>query len=163
MAQIGFVAVSEAVRRLQGQGGLEFALARITERENGSELIPTPRVDARNVSAKLAEAGGAAFPTVSVWCERIENRMKEKGRRFSGTVSLRFEVRVTADRSDGVSQQLASYVDAVTAVLDLNRGDWGSGLFFSGEYTVKLKPIAHGGRNFLQEATVEVDVAASLD
>ncbi len=43
-------------------------------------------------------------------------------------------------------------MDAVTRVLDQNRGSWGEGAFFSGKYEVAIDPVKHGGRNFLQVA-----------
>ena len=45
---------------------------------------------------------------------------------------MAIEVRVSQDRLEGIEEQLQMYVDAVTQVLDQNRGDWGEGMFYAG-------------------------------
>ena len=52
-------------------------------------------------------------------------------------------------------------MDAVCALLDDSRGDWGSGAFYTGGYDVSYEPIARGGKNFLQRAKVGFDVEVS--
>ena len=53
--------------------------------------------------------------------------LTEKFRTFSGKVRTVAEVRVSQDRIEGIEEQLRLYVDAVTQVLDANRGSWGQG------------------------------------
>jgi hypothetical protein len=86
----------------------------------------------------------------------------EKFRKFSGKIRTVAEVRVSQDRIEGLEDQVRLYADAVTQILDTNRGSWGQGLFFTGGYEVRFEPIQHGGRNFLQLAKVifEVDLSA---
>ena len=62
---------------------------------------------------------------------------------------------------EGIGIQLQLYVDAVTQVLDSNRGSWGEGAFFTGGYEVTFEPVQHGGKNFLQVAKVMVEVDLS--
>ena len=54
------------------------------------------------------------------------------------------------------------YVDAVTEILDANRGCWGQGMFYGGGYEVKFEAIQHGGQNLIQVAkvTFEVDLSS---
>jgi hypothetical protein len=52
-------------------------------------------------------------------------------------------------------------VDAVTQVLDANRGSWGEGAFYAGGYEVSFDPIRHGGKNFIQSAKVSFEVDLS--
>ena len=52
-------------------------------------------------------------------------------------------------------------MDAVCALLDDSRGDWGSGLFYAGGYDVSFEPVGRGGKNFLQRAKVGFDVEVS--
>ncbi len=61
----------------------------------------------------------------------------------------------------GIEDQLRLYVDAVTQVLDANRGSWGQGVFFTGGYEVNFDPVQHGGQNFLQIAKVTLEVDLS--
>jgi hypothetical protein len=72
------------------------------------------------------------------------------------------EVRISQDRIEGLEQQLRLYVDGVTQVLDTNRGSWGQGMFYTGQYEVRFDPVQQGGRNFLQIAKVifEVDLSS---
>ena len=53
------------------------------------------------------------------------------------------------------------YVDAVCALLDEARGDWGEGSFYPGGYDVSYEPVVRGGRNLLQKAKVSFDVEVS--
>ena len=80
----------------------------------------------------------------------------------SGKVRTVAEVRMSQDRIEGLEDQTRLYVDAVTQVLDQNRGTWDLGLFFTGGYEVRFEPVQYGGRNFLQIArvTFEVDLSS---
>lgn len=131
----------------------------------GVELsaIPSERVIHQNAPIALAERSQAVkYPVVHVYSDRVQNLLIEKFRTFSGKVRTVAEVRVSQDRIEGLEEQVRLYVDAVTEVLDGNRGSWGQGMFFTGGYEVKFDPIQHGGRNFLQVAKVifEVDLSS---
>jgi hypothetical protein len=96
-----------------------------------------------------------------VYCEKIENHLKEKFRNFSGKAVMSIEVRVSQDRLAGIESQLQSYVDAATQVLDQNRGDWGEGMYYAGCYEASLGPVKHGGQNFIQIGRISFDVGVS--
>jgi len=99
---------------------------------------------------------------VQVYVDRVRNLLTEKFRKFSGKVRTVAEVRVSQDRIEGIEEQLRLYVDAVTQVLEANRGSWGEGAFYTGGYEVTFEPVKHGGKNFLQAAKVvfEVDLSS---
>lgn len=119
-------------------------------------------ISARNVSADLSEKGGnASYPAVLVYCDKLSNSLKEKYRQFSGTAHLVAEVRNSEDRLDTIQRDLELYVDAVCALLDDSRGDWGDGAFYAGGYEVSYEPIARGGKNYLQRAKVGFEVEIS--
>lgn len=131
----------------------------------GVELaaIPPEHVIQQNAPIALAERSQAVkYPVVHVYSDRVQNLLIEKFRTFSGKIRTVAEVRVSQDRIEGLEDQVRLYVDAVTQVLDTNRGSWGQGMFFTGGYEVKFDPIQHGGRNFLQLAKVifEVDLSS---
>jgi len=86
------------------------------------------------------------YPAVYIYCAGLNNLQKEKFRTFSGKVQMAAEVRVTHDRLERVYDHLQYYVAAVVAVLDANRGDWGSGMFYTGGYKVEFGPVKHGAR-----------------
>jgi hypothetical protein len=133
--------------------------------ESGIELAPIPpaHVVNQNVAFELSErAQVVKYPAVHVYVDRVQNRLTEKFRKFSGTVRTVAEVRVSQDRIEGVEDQLRLYVEAVTQVLDANRGSWGEGAFFTGGYEVSFEPVRHGGRNFLQIAKVTFEINMSV-
>jgi hypothetical protein len=165
MAKAGSVATRRMVEFLTAPDtGLAPAVAAIAE-ESAVELAPIPpaHVVNQNVSFELSERSPMVkYPAVHVYTDRVRNLLTEKFRTFSGKVRTIAEVRVSQDRLEGVEEQLRLYVEAVTQVLDANRGSWGEGAFFTGGYEVSIDPVRHGGRNFLQVAKVEFEVDMSL-
>ena len=165
MAITGSVATRKMVGFLTATGtGLGPAVAGIAQ-VTGVDLAPIPpaHVMDQNVSVELSErAQVIKYPAVYVYVDRVRNLLTEKFRTFSGKVRTVAEVRVSQDRIEGVEEQLRLYVEAVTQVLDANRGSWGEGAFFTGGYEVSIDPVRHGGRNFLQIAKVEFEVDMSL-
>ena len=165
MAKTGSVATRKMVEFLTAPTtGLGPAVAGIAE-ENAVELAPIPpaHVVNQNVSFELTERTQVVkYPVVHVYSDRVQNLLIEKFRTFSGKVRTVAEVRVSQDRIEGLEERVRLYVDAVTEILDGNRGSWGQGMFFTGGYEVKFDPIQHGGRNFLQVAKVifEVDLSS---
>lgn len=165
MAQTGSIAVRKFVEFLTATDtGLEPKLALLAT-DFGITLttIPPQNVIPENVPFALMEKSTAVkYPVVHVYCDRAQNFLTEKFRTFSGKVRTVAEVRMSQDRIEGLEDQTRLYVDAVTQVLDQNRGTWELGLFFTGGYEVRFEPVQHGGRNFLQIAKVifEVDLSS---
>jgi hypothetical protein len=165
MTRVGTQAVRELASKLQSETGLRFALARLQENEAlplGS-LEPARVVETNAGSELLEKRAGASYPSVHVYCERIENKQIEKFRSFSGTVSMAADVRVSDDRIETVETNLRLQVEAITHVLDLNRGTWGGGAFYSGGYSVDFEPIRHGGRHYLQTAKIRFVLQVSVN
>jgi len=165
MANTGSVATRKVVELLSSrEAGLGLAVAQLAE-ESGVVLaaLPLAHVMNQNVAFDLAEKSQAVkYPVVHVYADRIRNELKEKFRTFSGKVRTVAEVRVSHDRIEGIEERLRLYVDAVTRVLDQNRGGWGEGAFFGGQYEVTIEPVKHGGKNFLQVAKVVFEVDLSV-
>jgi hypothetical protein len=165
MAITGSVATRKMVEFLTATDtGLGPAVAGIAQ-QTGVEMAPIPaaHVMNQNVSVELSErAQVVKYPAVYVYTDRVRNLLTEKFRMFSGKVRTVAEVRVSQDRIEGLEEQLRLYAEAVTQVLDANRGSWGEGAFFTGGYEVSIDPVRHGGRNFLQIAKVEFEVDMSL-
>ncbi len=113
----------------------------------------------QNVPAALAaKAQPVKYPAMYVYTDRVRNLLTEKFRNFSGKVRTVTEVRVSQDRIDGIENQLRLYADAVTQVLDANRGSWGQGAFYAGGYDVSFEAVQQGGQNFIQIAKVSFEV-----
>jgi hypothetical protein len=163
MAWVGSTVTAHVVTLLNGPAGLNACVATLAEAENATlPPLGQNQILAQNVSIELAERStDVLYPAVSVYCEKIVNQLKEKFRNFSGKAAMAIEVRVSQDRLGGIEDQLQSYVDAVTQVLDQNRGDWGEGMYYAGCYEAALGPVKHGGQNFIQVGKVTFEVGVS--
>ncbi|MBI4876801.1 MAG: hypothetical protein HY822_19365 [Acidobacteria bacterium] len=164
MAQVGSVGVHKLAGMLAGDDGLPSSVAAIGEAA-GVRLQPigTAQIATQNVTAELAERSEIVrYPSVHVYCEKLSNRFREKFRTFSGQAHLVLEIRVSLDRLEGLEQQVQLYADAVTRVLEQRRGDWGGGLFYGGGYEVVFGAAKRGGKNYLQTATITLDVDVSI-
>ena len=163
MAGLADRAAGKVLGLLAAPAGVNSQLAAIAEGDGGG----LPRIDAnqmvaQNVAIELAErSSDVQYPAVHIYCERIANELREKFRTFSGTARMAVEVRLSQDRLEGIEGKLQGYVEAVTRVLDGNRGDWGEGMFYTGGYEVAFSPVKRGGKNFVQVAKVAFVVEVS--
>jgi hypothetical protein len=149
---------------LRAEDGLAAVL---TEMQNGSDSIPgstdITAVLEQFIGADLAEKAVAVkYPVIHVYCDRVVNKLTEKFRTFSGTASLVIDVRVTHDHANDLQQSLAFYVDVVTEVLHRRRGDWGGGVFYTGGYEIAFNAVKRGGKNYLQNALITLEVFISV-
>jgi hypothetical protein len=163
MAWVGSTVTAKVLGLLSAPQGLNVNVSTLAQAEN---LTLTPvwqsQIVAQNVSVELAERSiDIRYPTVNVYCEKIINQLTEKFRIFSGNAIMVIEVRVSQDRLQGIESQTQSYLDAVTQVLDQNRGDWGEGMYYAGRYEAALGPVKHGGQNFIQVGKVTFEVGMS--
>jgi hypothetical protein len=144
--------------------GLPYTLAAVAARESiALGEITARQVLAQSVAPDLAErTAGVQYPVFYVYCEKLTNSLREKFRTFSGTARLAVDVRVTHDRLEDLGRSLELCVEAVTDVLDAQRGDWGGGMFHAGGYEVTFGATKHGGKNFIQGAKVTFDVDVSI-
>ena len=163
MAWVGSTVTAQVVTLLNAPQGLNACLATLAEAENlVAPALGQSQVVAQNVSIELMERSlNVQYPAVSVYCDKIANQLKEKFRTFSGNATMTVEVRVSQDQLQGIETQLQMYTDAVTQVLDQNRGDWGEGMYFAGCYEAVLGPVKHGGQNFVQVGKVTFEVGVS--
>ena len=165
MANAGTIATERLQQFLLTPAGLDENLAAVAELQ-GLTLAPigVKQIFTQNVAQKLVERSlDLKYPTLLLYCERITNDLREKFRTFSGKAHLVLEVRVSQDRLEGLEKLLEAYVDAVTRILDQNRGDWGRGMFYTGGYEAAFGEMAHGGRNFIQTGKITFEVAVSID
>jgi hypothetical protein len=117
---------------------------------------------ALNASVEISEkTAHAHYPALLVYCDKFSNSLREKFRQCSGRAHMVVEVRHSQDRLEGIEANLQVYVDAVCALLDDSRGDWGPGTIYTGGYDVSYEAVARGGKNFLQRAKVGFDVEVS--
>jgi hypothetical protein len=133
--------VSNSVATLAADSGIPLA------------PIPSAYIVAQNMAIDIFEKSSVVkYPLVQVYSDRVRNVLTEKFRTFSGKIRTVAEIRVSQDRIEGLEDQLRLYADAVTQVLDSNRGSWGQGAFYTGGYEITFDPVKQGGKNFLQVA-----------
>jgi hypothetical protein len=142
-------------------------LPAVLEALNIQQGLNVPRIAAQQILAQSVPPDFAEhstiinYPLVYVYCTKVVNQLLEKFRTFSGNAQVVVEARASQDRLDQLETNLQAYTDAITQVLDTNRGDWGDGVFFAGGYEVTFGGVKHGGRNFLQIAKVAFDLEIS--
>jgi len=163
MAKAGEQAAAKLIDILTSREALNSKLAALSEPER--LLLPPisdKQISSQNISFELAERSAEArYPALHIYCEKISNLLREKFRTFSGKAQMAVEVRLSQDRLDGLETKLQMYVDAVTQLLDQNRGDWGHGMFYAGGYDAVFTPVKHGGKNFIQIAKITFEVGVS--
>jgi hypothetical protein len=163
MNNIATSAASSIMDLLTASAGTNFALAAIAEELGDGPAIPISSVLIGNTSPELFEQSTALkYPTVNIYCATLSNKLKEKFRVFSGTVSVVVELRHSQDRIQQIQTTLETYVAAACQILDASRGDLGNGLFYAGGYEVSFGPVKRGGRNFLQIAKVGLELDVSV-
>jgi hypothetical protein len=163
MAGLTGALTSTVVAKLSSDtDGVNLRVGAITKADTSVHAHGIRTILAQNASAEVSEkAGHAHYPALLVYCDKVSNTMKEKFRQFSGKAHVVVEIRHSQDLLESIEAVLQVYVDAVCALLDDSRGDWGSGAFYTGGYEVVYEPVARGGRNFLQRAKVGFEVEVS--
>jgi hypothetical protein len=154
---------SQVIQLITGTNGVNAYLPASTQ-TNGLTLTPlnAMQVRAQNAAPDLADHSNTMqYPAVNVYCEKIVNNLTEKFRAFSGSAQTTIELRYSHDRLDGLQDGLEHYADAIMQVLNGNRGDWGNGMFYCGQYQAMFGAIKHGGRNFIQVAKITFEIGVS--
>jgi hypothetical protein len=163
MPGLAAIASGKVVGMLTAGTGINTSLAAMTDAESrGLAPVAESQVTAQNMAIELAErASEMRYPAVNVYCERMVNKLREKFRAFSGTMQMAIEVRFSQDRLEGIERKVQQYAEALTQVLERNRGDWGEGMFYTGGYEVTFGAVKRGGKNFVQVAKVAFEVEVS--
>ena len=163
MAGITGQITSTTLKKLQAQNdGVSARGAAIVTADPRLAAIGIRSMTSHNISVDVSEKlGNASYPALLVYCDKLTNSMQEKFRHFSGKAHLVVEVRHSQDKLDSLESHTQVYVDAVCALLDDSRGEWGQGSFYPGGYDVSYEPVVRGGRNLLQKAKVSFEVEVS--
>ena len=158
MPKIATMTTNKLMAILTGSEGVPAAVTAFSQANNLSLVaVAADQIIAQNVGPDLAERSTISkYPLVYVYCSKVINQLREKFRTFSGDAEMAIEFRISQDGLEDMQINLQSYVDALTQVLDENRGDWQDGVFYAGGYEITFGGVKHGGRNFLQIAKVSV-------
>src|SRR5580658_10098578 len=142
--------------------GVNVRIGAMEQADSSLQAVGLRTIAPINASVEISEKTGyVQYPALLVYCDKLSNTLKEKFRDFSGKAHAVVEVRYSQDTLEGIESSVQVYVDAVCAMLDDSRGDWGSGLFYTGGYDVSYEAVGRGGLNFLQRAKVGFDVEVS--
>jgi hypothetical protein len=142
--------------------GANVRIGALVENDSTLQAIGVRSIVAMNASVDISEKTGyVQYPLMLVYCDKASNTLKEKFRQFSGTAHMVVEARYSQDKLNDLQANTEVYADAVCALLDDSRGDWGSGFFYAGGYEVSYAQVVRGGNNFLQVAKVGFDVDVS--
>ncbi|MEX2302304.1 MAG: hypothetical protein WD733_15290 [Bryobacterales bacterium] len=162
MANLCLAAVTHLRGLFLAGDGLAYESGLIAARD-GVELsgFTGDSVLVQNVASDLAdESVPVQYPVVYLYTDRMDNRLVEKFRKFSGSIAVIAELRVSGERFTDLEGKLARYIEAVGVVLGRNQGSWTEHLAFSGAYEVRFERIRLGGKNFIQSARVEIELQA---
>ena len=128
--------------------------------------IPVISSDQVVVSSAARELGDREiefnYPRVCVYSSQMKNTQEEKFRSFSGGIVVAADIWASGNMLDDADQWIHYYVEALTAILRANRGDWGDGFLFSGIYDVQLQPPKIGGFGYVELARVTCGLNVSL-
>lgn len=161
MGLLSALATQKLHGSLTGETGLNMFVDHYNTNSTGPlPLLGEEQIVMQYIGVEVAEKRPVKYPIIYVYCERLTHDLREKFRAVSAKCRLAAEVRVSQDRIDGLEAQAQCYADAVCQVLDHQRGDWGSGVYYGGGYEVTFHAVRSGGRNYLQVAkiTLEVDI-----
>lgn len=162
--RIGSAVSSKTVQRLLAAAGLNASLTTVAR----GGIAPTPvsaaQIRTQNAAADLVDRSSVTqYPCIQVYCEKIVNDLEEKFQTFSGSVHMAVEIRHSQDGLEGLQAAVELYADAVMRTLEMNRGDWGDGMYYAGGYQVVFGAVKHGGRNFVQVSKVTFEIGAGIN
>ena len=159
---IGSLITGQVIQIITGPSGVNSYLSGLASGGQPMNSLNALQVRAQNVAPDIADqVNTMQYPAVNVYCDKIVNGLAEKFRAFSGTAQVTVELRHSQDRLDGLQDRLENYADAMMQVLNANRGDWGNGMFYCGEYQVGFGAVKHGGKNFVQVAKITFEIGVS--
>jgi hypothetical protein len=152
----------ELVRaQLTSESGIGARLSDMKDEGGYPMTFSALQVKSQHIGPDLAEIGPVRYPLVYVYCERVQNTMREKFRTFSGIVRVAVEVRVSQERLEGIEEQSRGLMEAVVATLLSHRGVWEQGVSFAGGLDITYSPVKRGGKNFLKPAKLVLDIDVS--
>ena len=162
MANLCLAALTHLRGLFLASDGLAYEAGLIAARD-GVELagLSDGGVVIQNVASDLAdESIPVPYPAVYLYVDRMDNRLVEKFRKYSGSIVLMADLRVSGERFADLEGHLARYVEAIGVVLGRNQGSWTENLAFDGAYAVRFERLRLGGKNFVQSARVEIELQA---
>ena len=152
-------AVRAAQNMLVGESGLKVSVEAIREQNGTLASEARFQIDTDYWSQKLSERIPLnRNPKISIALIKLYRGQKEKLAEFGALATLQMELVSTHERADSLQVLQSDFVDALCDVLNRNQGLWGKGVYYAGGFTVDISPVAKGGLNFVQNATISFEI-----
>lgn len=152
-------AVIAAQEMLAGESGLKVSVEAIQELRGDLNRESAFQVDTDHWSQKMAERiPPNRNPKISVALVKLYRGQKEKLTDYSALATLEIELASTHERADSLRSLTSDYVDALCDVLNRNQGLWSRGVYYAGGFHVDIAPVSKGGLNFVQSATISLEI-----
>ncbi len=154
-----FRATKAAVELFSGVSGLKLSVESLHEERRELRREASFEIDTTIWNAKLNDRIPAnRSPRISIGAMKIVKRQEERLNENSAVVTLAMELVCTHERLDNLHAMTSDWVDAICDVLNRNQGLWAQGVFYAGAYVASVAPVARGGLNYLQSATVTIEL-----
>lgn len=152
-------AVMAAQNMLVGESGLKVSVEAIREQNGTLASEAQFQIDTDYWNQKLGERIPLnRNPKISVALVKLYRSQKEKLAGFGALATLQIELISTHERADSLQVQMSEFVDALCDVLNRNQGLWSKGVYYAGGFAVDISPVAKGGLNFVQNATISFEI-----
>jgi hypothetical protein len=152
-------AVIAAQDMLAGESGLKVSVEAIQEIRGELAKEARFQVDTDHWNQKMTERiPSNRNPKISVSLVKLHRGQKEKLAEFTALATLQIELASTHERADSLQGMISDYVDALCDVLNRNQGLWSKGVYYAGGFDVDVAPISKGGLNFVQSATISIEI-----
>lgn len=152
-------AVRAAQNMLVGESGLKVSVEAIREQNGTLASEARFQIDTDYWSQKLSERIPLnRNPKISIALIKLYRGQKEKLAEFGALATLQLELVSTHERADSLQVLQSDFVDALCDVLNRNQGLWSKGVYYAGGFTVDISPVAKGGLNFVQNATISFEI-----
>jgi hypothetical protein len=152
-------AVTAAQDILAGESGLKVSVEAIQEIRGELAKEARFQVDTDHWNQKMTERIPAnRNPKISVSLVSLHRGQKEKLAEFTALATLQIELASTHERADSLQGLISDYADALCDVLNRNQGLWSKGVYYAGGFNVDIAPISKGGLNFVQSATISIEI-----
>ena len=162
MPNLSRLALETLRTALLGEEGLGPRLYSLAMRDGvRPPEIGLANVVIRHLAAEVAdEEPLRIFPLLSLYCQRLENRLDQRFSQFSGKVRIVVELRVSGHSLKSLEGDLDRLVEALQDVLGRHRGRWTDQLAYDGRLSVEFYPVKTGGKQYVQTAKAELDLLA---
>jgi len=164
MLPLTLLAIQKVSDLLTSNSALGQELASLTNLVHGIPTIDPAQVILSSAANDVGDSDSRlGYPRVCLYSSGFKNSQLEKFCSKSGVLGGTADIWTSANLVDDTDRWIHYYVEAVSALLRKNVGDWGDGIFFPGVYDVQFQPPKAGGMGFVQLARLRFDLIISQE